>query len=86
MPTTEQLQDEINKIKARNARVEADKAWENSWTRRFVILSLTYFVVVIFFMFAHLPKPFTNATIPTLGFVLSTLSMPIIKKWWLNKK
>jgi len=30
MAKIEELEREINKIKARNARVEADKAWETS--------------------------------------------------------
>ena len=40
---------EVDKIKERNARVEIDKAWETSLTRKLLILVLTYFVVVIFF-------------------------------------
>jgi len=24
--------------------------------------------------------------VPTLGFVLSTLSLPFIKKWWTNQR
>ncbi len=84
MSTVEELQQEIEKIKERNKRVEADKAWETSWARKFLILILTYLVVVIFFFFANLPEPFVNAVVPTLGFVLSTLTIPLFKKWWLN--
>jgi len=85
MPTIEELQIEIDSIKKRNQRVETDKAWETSWTRRIFILSLTYIVIVIFFTFAGLPKPFINAIVPSLAFVLSTLAIPPVKKWWLNK-
>lgn len=85
MPTTEQLQLEIDEIKKRNQRVEADKAWETSWTRRLIVLVLTYTVIVIFFFFAQLPSPFLNAIVPSLVFVLSTLTIPLFKKWWLNK-
>jgi len=38
MPSLEELQSEIETIKQRNQRVEADKAWETSWARRFIIL------------------------------------------------
>lgn len=85
MPTIEKLQNEIDEIKKRNRRVEADKAWETSWMRKIIILVLTYFVVVIFFYFAQLPKPFINAIVPALAFVLSTLTVPLFKNWWLNK-
>jgi hypothetical protein len=85
MLTIEELQLEIDAIKQRNQRVETDKAWETSWTRRIMILLLTYVVVAIFFIFAGLTKPFISAIVPSLAFVLSTLVVPPVKKWWLNK-
>lgn len=42
------LEEEIKHIKERNQRVEKDKAWETSWTRRICICILTYIVVVIY--------------------------------------
>jgi polyferredoxin len=85
MASIEQLEKEINKIKQRNKRVEADKAWELSWARKFLIFILTYIVIVIFFIMADLPKPFLNSLVPALAFVLSTLSVSAFKKIWLNK-
>lgn len=78
------LQQEIEFIKERNKKVEADKAWETSWTRRILIVVMTYFVIVLFFYFAGLPKPFINSIVPSLAFVLSTLSLPLFKRLWLN--
>ncbi len=86
MSSIEELQSEIELIKKRNQRVEADKAWETSLYRKIVIILLTYFTVVIFFFFAHLAKPFINAIVPSLGFALSTLSMPFFKKRWLKSR
>jgi hypothetical protein len=85
MPTIEELQLEINEIKKRNQRVEADKDWETSWTRKLLILILTYIVIVVFFFVAKLPNPFANAVVPSVAFVLSTLTVPLFKNWWLNK-
>jgi hypothetical protein len=85
MPSIEKLNFEIEEIKKRNQRVEVDKAWETSRTRKIIILILTYIVIVIFFFFAELPKPFINAIIPAIAFVLSTLTIPFFKKWWLKK-
>ncbi|MFA6436181.1 MAG: hypothetical protein WCW30_03545 [Candidatus Gracilibacteria bacterium] len=84
MPTLEELKKELDEIKVRNQRVEADKAWETSWTRKLIILVLTYFVVVLFFFVAKLPNPFTNAVVPSIAFVLSTLTVPLFKKGWLR--
>lgn len=86
MSTIEELKIEIDKIKKRNNRVELDKAWEVSLTRKLLILILTYFVVVIFFFTLNLPKPFINALVPTLGFFLSTLTIPWVKKIWVKQK
>jgi len=41
--------------------------------------------VVSVFWVAELPRPFVNAIIPSVAFVLSTLSIPLVKKWWLLK-
>ena len=86
MATIEELQLEIEEIKKRNQRVEAAKAWETSWTRKIVIAILTYIVIVVFFYFAGLPKPFINAIIPAVAFIVSTLTVPLFKNWWLKLK
>lgn len=69
--TSEQLEKEIVLIKQRNQKVEADKAWEISLTRKIIIALLTYFVISLFFYIANFPKPLISAIVPTLGFVLS---------------
>lgn len=78
------IEQEIINIKERNARVEADKAWETSYFRKIIIAMLTYIVIVIFFYFAGLSKPFVNAIVPTAGFVLSTLSVTYFRKFWIK--
>ena len=75
---------EIKKIKERNKRVEADKAWEISKTRILIISIMTYIVIAIFLWFVKVPRPWINAIIPTLGFILSTLTLSLFKKLWLK--
>lgn len=77
---------EIIEIKKRNKKVEQDKAWETSWSRRGLIALMTYFVIVIFFFSAGLSKPFVNSIVPTTGFILSTLSLSWFKKIWIKIK
>lgn len=86
MDEMENLKKEVELIKERNQRVELDKAWETSWARKILIAGLTYIVIVIFFYFAKLQNPFVNAIVPTLGFVISTFSVPLFKKWWIKNK
>lgn len=84
MPTLEQLQSEIDALKSRNKKVEADKAWETSWTRKGLVLILTYAVMVLVFWSTGIGNSFVNAIVPSTGFFLSTLSIPVVKKWWLD--
>tara|TARA_Y100000034_G_C6675103_1_gene296577 strand:+ start:332 stop:589 length:258 start_codon:yes stop_codon:yes gene_type:complete len=74
----------LNTIEQRNKKVELDKAWENSFSRKIIIAVLTYIIIVLFFLVAQLPKPFINPIVPTAGFVLSTLSLPFFKKIWIK--
>ncbi|MFH1029668.1 MAG: hypothetical protein V1770_00225 [bacterium] len=84
MDEYKKLEQEISKIKERNSKVESDKAWETSLFRKILIAILTYAVIVLFFYFADLPKPFINAIVPTIGFMLSTLSVPVFKNLWIK--
>ncbi len=78
------LKNEIEELKKRNQRVEADKAWETSTARKVLISILTYIVIVLFFHFADFDKPFINAIVPTLGFLLSTFSISFFKNLWVK--
>lgn len=82
MGETENLWQEIEQIKKRNVKVETDKAWETSWTRKIVIFVLTYLAITIYFFIADLPSPVINSFVPALAFVISTLSLPFFKKQW----
>lgn len=84
MATLKSLENEIKKINERNKRVEGDKAWETSWARKALIAVLTYVVIVIFFYFAGLPKPWINSIVPALAFILSTLTLTLFKRMWLK--
>lgn len=84
MATIQDLEQEIQKIQERNKRVEREKSWEMSWTRRITVAISTYLVVAVFFFYMGTPHPLKTAIIPTIAFLLSTLSAPFIKKLWLK--
>jgi hypothetical protein len=81
-----QLDLRISAIEARNRRVELEKAWEVSFTRKVSIVALTYLVMVLVFWSLDNEKYALNAIVPTLGFFLSTVSLPRIKAWWQRSK
>ncbi len=79
------LEKEIAAIKARNLKVEADKAWETSKTRRGMIAAATYFIFVWFLWLIKAENYWLNALIPAGAYVISTLTLPFIRKWWVEK-
>ncbi|MFA6304619.1 MAG: hypothetical protein WCV73_04325 [Patescibacteria group bacterium] len=81
----QELNKEIEIIKARNKKVEADKAWETSWGRTLSISLITYITASAFLYFSGAKNFLLNALVPTIGYFLSTRSLPMIKKWWLKK-
>ena len=79
------LEKRIEMIEARNKRVELDKKWETSFTRRFSICVLTYIVVITFsYLINKGNNIFLSSLVPVIGFTLSTLSLGIIRKIWVN--
>lgn len=78
------LQKRVETIEERNKRVENDKAWETSMFRKLTIAVMTYFFACIFLLFTDSPHPYIGALFPPTGFILSTLSLPLIKRWWLS--
>jgi hypothetical protein len=77
------LESEVNLIKQRNTGVERDKAWEVSKSRVFFLIAFTYLITSLVFWFISVPSPLLNALIPTIGYLLSTQSLPLLKRWWL---
>jgi hypothetical protein len=84
MSTLADIQKRLQKIEARNKRVEKDKAWETSLMRKVAIAVVTYFTLATYFAFVLKVNPWINAIVPTVGFLLSTLSLSLIKKIWLK--
>jgi len=80
------VDDRLKIIEARNEQVELNKAWETSWTRRVAIMILTYLVVASYLYFVVHIDPWVNALVPVIGFLLSTLTVSLLKSWWLDKQ
>ena len=79
----EELKKELEEIKLRNKRVELDKKWETSYTRKICICVLTYIVVLIYSNMVNKSNNiFLSSLVPVIGFFLSTLSLRIVRKIW----
>lgn len=86
MITLEKLEKRIARIEARNRRVELDKAWETSLARKFFVAILTYLLIGIFMDAIDVANPWLNAIIPGTAFLLSTLTIPLLKDWYIKHK
>lgn len=68
-----EIEKELEKIKARNKRVELDKAWETSGIRKVCICILTYIVVIIY---SYIVRNYENIFLSSL--------VPVIRIYFIN--
>ena len=82
-----ELENKITEIEKRNKRVELDKSWETSWTRKICIMILTYIVVIIYsYVIRESNNILLSSLVPVIGFTLSTLSLKIVRNIWEKKQ
>jgi hypothetical protein len=80
-----ELEKRIDALELRNSRVESDKSWETSNTRILFITLMTYIVCFIVFTLIEAASPWRNALIPTVGYYLSTRSIPRLRAWFYKR-
>jgi hypothetical protein len=85
MAGNQSLEERVELLESRNRRVEGDKGWETSWTRRLSIMALTYTIVVFYLHFVVHIDPWVNALVPVIGYFFSTLTVSRLKKYWLRR-
>ncbi len=83
-PLSKNLETRLSAIEERNKKVEIDKTWEGSITRRVLIVAFTFISIGTYMWAIGVQNPLLNAVIPSLGFTLSTLSLPYFKKMWIQ--
>jgi len=82
MSKLKELELKIRKIEERNKKVESDKSWELSYLRRFLLILFTYLAIGFYLQAVKIPQPWLNAIVPSVAFMLSTLTLPLFKKIW----
>jgi hypothetical protein len=78
-----ELESRIAAIEARNRRVDADKGWETSWLRRSTIAIITYLIASALLVFLETPRWPLAACMPVLGYLLSTVTLGVLKRRWI---
>ena len=84
-PEIEELRNQITEIKMRNQRVESEKAWETSSVRIGSIAAITYVVAAALLYFIGVKNFLLAALVPSIGYYLSTRSLPAVRTWWIKK-
>ena len=85
MTTLVSLAKDVGQIKERNRKVELDKKWEVSFTRRFLLVTFTYLSIGLYMSAIDIKDPWVNAVVPSIGFLLSTLTLPFFKNLWIKR-
>ncbi len=81
-----ELEKRILIIEKRNARVETDKAWETSYTRRFLLIIFTYLSIGLYLQAINVFDPWRNGVVPSIGFLLSSLTLSFFKHLWIKMR
>lgn len=74
-----EIEERIAALEARNIKVDSNKKWETSTIRRVSIAILTYIVIVIYHILIGAKNVYIISAVPVMGFLLSTLSLQIIR-------
>ncbi|MCB9988163.1 MAG: hypothetical protein H6868_02380 [Rhodospirillales bacterium] len=75
---------DIDDIKTRNIRVEADKAWETSKTRRALITVGTYIIVGSYLIYLGVENALWHAAVPAGAYLISTQTLPLLRRLWIE--
>lgn len=84
MSSIENIEQRVKNIEARNKSVELNKTWEISLTRRILLFIFTYLSIALYLKFIVGINPWFNAVVPSVGFLLSTLTLPFFKNLWIK--
>lgn len=79
------MEERIKAIEERNRNVEAEKAWEISTFRKVSIAVITYFIASAVLFVIGVSEFYLAAIVPVVGYLLSTQSLPTLKRKWIEK-
>lgn len=79
------LQKQVDALKRRNFEKDRGKEFESSYTRVIFLMIITYCTLCAYMAFVlKTGNPFLDAIVPTVGFNISTWSLPYIKELWIQ--
>jgi hypothetical protein len=83
----DQMQSEIHALQRRNFEKDRGKEFESSYTRVIFLMAVTYFTLLAYMaLVIQSNHPYLDAIVPTVGFNISTWSLPYVKEWWIQAR
>lgn len=79
-----EIEQRLEKIEARNVKVEVGKNWETSWSRKGLLVLFTYLAIGLYLQAIDIQRPWLNAIVPAAGFLLSTLTLSFFQNLWIK--
>lgn len=79
------MNEDVKNIQERNTRVEVDKAWEISLTRRAIIAIGTYVIIGGYLIYLQIERAWLHALVPVIAYIASTLTLRFFKGIWIKK-
>ena len=76
--------DDIITLKEKNKKIEAEKAWETSNTRRGIIAVVTYIIVAIWLDMLDVKHHYLHALVPVCAYLVAMSMLPFLKNYWIN--
>ena len=80
------LQKEIDELHQRNYEKDRGKEFESSYTRVIFLMFVTYWTLFGYMALIGTSRPFLDAIVPTVGFNISTWSLPHVKELWIQAR
>jgi len=78
------LEEQVQKLILLEKYIALQKKWDQSRIRITLNASGVYLVTVIFMHVLAIENPAVSALIPVFGYVITTISLPLVKKLWIK--
>jgi putative acetyltransferase len=77
--------EDIKNLQERNKMIEAEKAWETSWTRRAIIAIVTYIIVAFWLAIIGVSHNLIHALVAVASYLVGMAMLPMIKEHWIER-
>lgn len=78
------LEETVERIRLSGKYSNLQKNWENSRIRVITVAVSMYVLTLTFMLILQVQNPIVSALLPTVGYMLSTNSIPLVRRIWVR--